>query len=90
MAYVSIDSHHLPLPNAAVPQLGSIANVTTAAVGLSTAQRRNVTTRLQISPNRTGAFVTGGSAAIDPEAAAVLAGASSASVSKDVACEYNK
>ncbi len=56
-----------------VPSIGSVANVSTAASGAATAQRRNATTRVQLSPNRTGGFYTGGSVAIDPSIATTLA-----------------
>eukprot|EP00198_Chlamydomonas_reinhardtii_P012609 XP_001701946.1 predicted protein [Chlamydomonas reinhardtii] len=69
---------------AAVPQLGSIANATTAALGLSTSQRRNTTTALQTNPNRTAGFYTAGTAAVDPTLAAALASGYSASVAKDI------
>ncbi|KAG2489502.1 hypothetical protein HYH03_011954 [Edaphochlamys debaryana] len=69
---------------AGVPRLGSVAEVTTAASGASVAQRRDTTVRLQLDPDRTGGFFTGGSAAVDPGAAATLAAGDSASVVKDL------
>lgn len=70
-----------------MPQLGSIANATTAALGLSTSQRRNTTTALQTNPNRTAGFYTAGTAAVDPTLAAALASGYSASVAKDIVSE---
>lgn len=77
-----------PRPRAAVPNVGSEANATTAAAGAMAAQRRNTTVRAQLDPRRTGGLFTAGSVAIDPMAAAALSSGSSGSVAKNVAGAY--